>query len=283
MTYNPRSLEAVPFLQFDKLIQKLRENPEQNWTKVAMVNTLLRFKSKVEGTITIDSWPDFSAILSHQRSKTESLQCCVLERKEEHVQMVIQEIAKKKCDYVLIVDEWLGKDVQAALQSNDMAKGPIINTLIAFYLPKSSDFTVEPMTCPEGYVLRSLEECHIEEVSVEWSYMDRDKKISLFTQIVKQQHSVGIFPTCSGKIDKSPVGWCLQYPSGFFGHLFVNEEHRRKGLAKVLVQHICCLIEEDGEVPLAFVERDNIKSLSLFRSLSFVQSDFQAAILTRFC
>ena len=39
-------------------------------TKVAMVNTLLRFKSKVEGTITIDSWPDFSAILSHQRSKT---------------------------------------------------------------------------------------------------------------------------------------------------------------------------------------------------------------------
>ncbi len=131
--------------------------------------------------------------------------------------------------------------------------------------------------------MRSLEECHIEEVSVEWSYMDRDKKISLFTKIVKQHHSVGIFQTCSGKIDKSPVGWCLQYPSGFLGHLFVHEEHRRKGLAKVLVQHICCLIEEDGEVPLAFVEKDNIKSLSLFRSLSFIQSDFQAATLTRFC
>ena len=123
----------------------------------------------------------------------------------------------------------------------------------------------------------------MEDVTVDWSYMDRDKKISVFTKIVKQHHSVGIFPICSGKIDKPPVGWCMQYPSGFFGHLFVNEEHRRKGLAKVLVQHICCLIEEDGEVPLAFVEKDNIKSLSLFRSLSFVQSDFQAATLTRFC
>ncbi len=38
-------------------------------TKVSMVNTLLRFKSKVEGTITVDSWPDFSAILSHQHSE----------------------------------------------------------------------------------------------------------------------------------------------------------------------------------------------------------------------
>ncbi len=131
--------------------------------------------------------------------------------------------------------------------------------------------------------MRSLEECHIEEVSESWIYMEDDKKKSLFTKIVKQQHSVGIFPKHSGKIDKSPVGWCLQYPSGFFGHLFVHEEHRRKGLAKILVHHLCCLIEEDGEVPLAFVERDNVKSLSLFRSLSFIQSDFQAAVYKLFC
>ncbi len=135
-------------------------------------------------------------------------------------------------------------------------------------------------TCPEGYVLGSLEECHIEEVSVEWHRMDRDKKISLFTEAIKQHHSVGIFPTCrSGKIDKSPVGWCLQYPSGFFGHLFVHEEHRRKGLAKILVQRLCCLIKGDGEIPLTFVAKDNVKSLSLFQSLTFVQSDFPAAIL----
>ncbi len=96
------------------------------------------------------------------------LQCCVLERKEELVPMIIQDIAKKKCNVVIMgtwqnimqfqlncflcctytVDEWLGKHVQTALQSNDMATGPTIkymNTLFAFYLPKSSAFTVEPM------------------------------------------------------------------------------------------------------------------------------------------
>ncbi len=109
--------------------------------------------------------------------------------------------------------------------------------------------------------------------------MNHDSKISFFTEAIKQQHSFGIFLKHSGKIDKSPVGWCLQYPSGFIGHLFVYEEHRRKGLAKILVQHICCLIKGDGEVPLAFVERDNVKSIALFQSLSFVQSDFQAALL----
>ena len=133
-------------------------------------------------------------------------------------------------------------------------------------------------TCPEGYVLGSLEECHIKEVSEEWHRMDHDRKISLFTEAIKQQHSFGIFPKHSGKIDKSPVGWCLQYPSGFFGHLFVHEEHRRKGLAKILVQHMCCSIKGDGEVPLAFVRIDNVKSMSLFQSLNFVQSDFQATI-----
>ncbi len=48
-----------------------------------------------------------------------------------------------------------------------------------------------------------------------------------------------------------------------------------------MAQHMCCLINGDGEVPLALVAPDNVKSMSLFQSLSFVQSDFQAAVLRR--
>ncbi len=49
------------------------------------------------------------------------------------------------------------------------------------------------------------------------------------------------------------------------GSLFVIEEYRRKGLAKIMVQHMCKLVIEDGEIPFVSAEK------SLFLNMGFVE------------
>ena len=127
--------------------------------------------------------------------------------------------------------------------------------------------------CPEGYALGKLEECHIKEVASRWKFSPPRGKELFFTSMIKHYHSVGLFLMLdSGEISESPIGWCLQYYYGALGNLFVHEDHRRKGLAKVLIRHMCTQVVNDGQIPYAFVEKENPLSISLFMSLGFVEA-----------
>lgn len=93
-----------------------------------------------------------------------------------------------------------------------------------------------------------------------------------YRHLVKLYHSVGVFTRLpSGITSETPVGWCLQYPNGEVGSLYVVEEHRRKGLAKIMVQHMCKLVVEDGEIPFISAEKNNFKPISLFLNVGFVE------------
>ena len=127
--------------------------------------------------------------------------------------------------------------------------------------------------CPEGYVLRKLKECHVKEVASRWKYSPLGGKELFFASIIKHYHSVGLFLMLdSGEISESPIGWCLQYYYGALAHLFVHENHRRKGLAKVLIRHMCTQVVDDGQVPYVLVAKENDLSISLFTNLGFVEA-----------
>ena len=138
--------------------------------------------------------------------------------------------------------------------------------------------------CPEGYVLQKLEEKHTEFVASKWNYSPRGGKVSFFTNLIKLYHNVGLFPKLqSGEVCESPIGWCLQHYNGNLGHLFVCDEYRRKGLAKVLVQYMCTQILNDGQIPGCMVEKENISAMSFFESLGFVESDSRYGFICLYC
>ena len=127
--------------------------------------------------------------------------------------------------------------------------------------------------CPEGYVLKKLEECHVKEVASRWNYSSLGGKELFLRSMIKDYHSVGLFLMLdSGVISESPIGWCLQYYYGALAHLFVHEDHRRRGLAKLLIWHMCVQVANDGQVPHVLVEKENALSISLFKSLGFVEA-----------
>ena len=124
-------------------------------------------------------------------------------------------------------------------------------------------------------MLKKLGEHHAEEIAITWKTCSAtpERKIYFFTYLIKHYHSVGLFTKSeTGEVSGSPIGWCLQYADGNLGHLFVQKNHRRKGLAKLLAQYMCIRIVEDGEIPIAFVKKDNHCAASLFVSLGFVKS-----------
>ena len=120
--------------------------------------------------------------------------------------------------------------------------------------------------------MRKLEDRHLEVVSTVWEYPVCGGIIPFLTDLVKLYHSVGVFTRLpSGIISETPIGWCLQYPNGEVGSLYVVEEYRRKGLAKIMVQHMCKLVVEDGEIPFISAEKNNFKPISLFLNVGFVE------------
>ena len=69
----------------------------------------------------------------------------------------------------------------------------------------------------------------------------------------------------------TPIAWCAEYVYDQTAHLYVKEEFRRKGLASLMMRHMCEHIEAKGLVPLVLVDPDNDGSLELMRKLGFVK------------
>ena len=109
-----------------------------------------------------------------------------------------------------------------------------------------------------------------------WDYFV-DEKVLYFRYLIRNFHSVGLF--AREDLDK-PVAWCLQYPFGQPGHLYVLEKYRRKGFASLMYAHICKSIQDEGFIPAISVDEQNHISESLCKKLGFLQSGrFQEVLM----
>ena len=68
----------------------------------------------------------------------------------------------------------------------------------------------------------------------------------------------------------NPVAWVVQYQFGEIGHLHTVEEHRRKGLATVLMREMCKTVMARGDLPMCVTTYDN-PVCGLLKSLGFVE------------
>ena len=122
---------------------------------------------------------------------------------------------------------------------------------------------------PEGLIMKSLEEHHAEYVADYWPYSESlEARRNNFRSLIKKFHRVGIFTEAD---PDTPVAWCMQHNFGQLAHLYVTEKYRRQGLAKLLVEHICKCIQDDGLIPEAAVEWRNTKCKELMKNMGFVE------------
>lgn len=68
-----------------------------------------------------------------------------------------------------------------------------------------------------------------------------------------------------------PIAWCVQYPYGHPGHLYVAEKYRRRGFASLLVEHMCSCIVKDGLEPQIAVSINNDSARNMMEKLGFVE------------
>ena len=103
--------------------------------------------------------------------------------------------------------------------------------------------------------------------------------VDLTQLVVEQYHNLfNHFPsvivtTRDEKGDEVVVGCCMQDYLGCLAKLFVDENHRRHGIAAFIVDELSRQVEERGNVlpPHAYVEKDNDASAKLFTSLGFAR------------
>ncbi|XP_037780938.1 uncharacterized protein LOC119577260 [Penaeus monodon] len=77
---------------------------------------------------------------------------------------------------------------------------------------------------------------------------------------------VGAMPF--GPRDRKPLAWvtCLHY--GALSALMTEPEHRRRGLARLVMEAAGRSMASQGYVPHAYVERDNEASLRMFSRMA---------------
>ena len=134
------------------------------------------------------------------------------------------------------------------------------------------------ITVPQGYVLGPLQQCHVELIAQQWArdvgleHVDlNDPNFgwirSLVLANITDRPCSGIFTDeSSGTV---PIAWLSIYGGGSIGQLHVLEEHRRKGLARVLIRHTLKTIQETHGIDCrlhACVSKGNTVSSNLLLS-----------------
>ncbi|KNC49675.1 uncharacterized protein AMSG_05937 [Thecamonas trahens ATCC 50062] len=121
-----------------------------------------------------------------------------------------------------------------------------------------------PALLPDGYTARKLEPADIDALLPTWKYSDGVSH-DWIKAIMGDLASVGVFAS-----DGSLAGSMVEYPDGSCGMLHTAEGHRRRGLARYVVDAMAAQLAAAGRSCMfVTIETYNEASLSLFDSLGF--------------
>ena len=84
---------------------------------------------------------------------------------------------------------------------------------------------------------------------------------------------VGLGNVLLGYVGENLIGFIGEHLEGSMGLLYIFPEHRRKGYATALEKEYIRRTVEKGYVPFGMVEKDNIASIELQKSIGMTQSD----------
>ena len=108
-----------------------------------------------------------------------------------------------------------------------------------------------------------------------WSYFkDWPNRVSWFEERIKNFDSPAIF----SKEDNSLVSWNIQYPDREQGTLFTLEDHRRRGLASVVITALCLSSQLIMLSQVSITEEDN-PNVNLLKKLGFIDEEMKFNII----
>ena len=70
-------------------------------------------------------------------------------------------------------------------------------------------------------------------------------------------------PSAAVYVDGEPVCWCLLHLEKSLGMLYTEPQHRHKGYALEVMTALCSEVIARGDVPYAYIVKDNIASINL--------------------
>ena len=139
----------------------------------------------------------------------------------------------------------------------------------AYALPKGAVFN--PI-CPKGYGFRRATEADVSFFHSTWKFASSPLSPYLkerYSNMIRRLPSVMVIYKDEGK--DIVVGCGIQDILGCIGKVYVDEAHRRCGLASFIISELCSQIQSVGDVvpPHAYVEKDNHASSAVFEKLGF--------------
>ena len=78
-------------------------------------------------------------------------------------------------------------------------------------------------------------------------------------------------PSAAIYVDEVPVCWCLQHLEKSLGMLYTEPEHRNNGYALEVMVALCNEIIAMGDVPFAYIVKDNVASINLAAKYNLVR------------
>ena len=77
-------------------------------------------------------------------------------------------------------------------------------------------------------------------------------------------------PSAAVFVDDEPVCWCLLHLEKSLGMLYTLPEHRHKGYALEVMTALTNKVIERGDVPYAYIVKDNVASMNLAQKYNLV-------------
>lgn len=144
----------------------------------------------------------------------------------------------------------------------------IINApCVLFHLAKEKALKFD-ITPPQGTVLRELKEDYVTQMHKSYPFGHWHTPLQ-FAILVKFNVNIGLFNEKTGEL----MAWCLRYPNGLLTALQVEEKHKRKGYAEVVVKAMAKMLAMDQEDSYATIVTGNSPSQGLFEKLKYINTE----------
>uniref|UniRef100_A0A1I8P225 N-acetyltransferase domain-containing protein n=2 Tax=Stomoxys calcitrans TaxID=35570 RepID=A0A1I8P225_STOCA len=118
--------------------------------------------------------------------------------------------------------------------------------------------------CPEGFEVRPLSVSDAATVNNLW-YSRQDGSLDFLESVITYNISLGVYRKDTNEL----IAWCTRCPCGFLGTLHVREEHRRHGLASLLINEFSQRLAKEGECVRVMINEMNRTSMNLFTKFGF--------------
>lgn len=233
-------------IQYENLIEKLRQDPKKNQNMINFVNDYKILKSEIVGkSILIQGYSDEPWVYIQSEDPEE---------------------------FTTLIDKYTTNDLFFAnlapwMKAILLKQGALDWELSCDLLTLDREIAIPEIELPkelvdEGFELRALSEADV-------TYIFDNSKYNDFTSPDYIKHRIEVGIGFGIYRDAKLVAWILTHDDGAIGFLNVLENYRNLGMGQLLTYKTIDAVRKSGQTPFVCIEGDNIKSMNLSKKIGF--------------